>query len=362
MDRQRTIKLLLGACIFSIVIGYSTANAADKSVTWKVQSVYKGFSFDEDVRVIKPIEKISGGRIKLEFFQAGEIVNPAEILDAVGKNMIQAGTDFPSYWAGKDVVFDLLATSPVSMSLMDFTLWYYHGNGKTLIQEIYGKYGCMYLPYGLMGPESGFRTNKPINSLEDWKGLKLRTAGFTTGKILQLLGAAPTNIPFAEVYESLQRGVIDGAEFSVPNVDWTVGFHEITKYVCTPSWHQPYAVLGFIMNKKAWDALPDDLKGIIEITLEASMHRYTYDSIYKDAQANKRFLEKGIKMTRMTNTDLDKIEQMKIKIQEELASKNELYAKVMNSQTEFMKSIADYRDALAPYWTPRNPKVYPQAK
>jgi TRAP-type mannitol/chloroaromatic compound transport system substrate-binding protein len=355
------VSLFIGAFFLSLGLG-SAANAAEKAVTWKVQSVYRGEPAENDKRIIKDVEALTEGRLKFEVFQVGEIMNHADILDGVGKGLVATGTDFPSYWAGKDLAFDLLGTFPVSMSFLDFAMWYQNGGGKAFYQELYGKFGCVYFPYMLMGPESGFRTNKPIRTVEDFKGLKLRTAGYMTGKILQELGAAPTSVPFAEIYESLRRGVIDGCEVSTPYWDWTLGFQEIAKYVSKPSWHQPYAVCGLIVNKKLWGQLPADLQRLVEAGFVAKMYSESIDNIFRDAQTEKKFQQKGVTSTKLSDADLDKIEQIMIKIQAKVARENPLYAKILKSQTDFMKSFADYRTALSPYFTPRNPKSYAEPK
>lgn len=211
-----------------------------------------------------------------------------------------------------------------------------------------------------MGPESGFRTNKIINNYSDLQGLKLRTASYMTGKMLEEIGASPTAIPFSEAYDSIQRNVIDGTELSSPSNDWNMGLQEITKFVNAPSWHQPYAVCGVIISKVLWDKLPKDLQLIIEVGFEAQMHRQAYELIFRDSEAHKKFKEAGIEVGVLSNDDLDKLEEIKVKLQEkEILEGNELYNRILKSQVDFMKSFEDYKRVLGPYFPSRIPKVYP---
>jgi len=353
--------LLLVFVIFSLSLFCLPTLAADdnETITLRVQSVYTGPLYEYDKLVLERISATTAGRIKFEVFQAGEIVSGGEILDAVSAGIVDAGTDFCSYWVGKNLAFDILATHTASGTLMDFLMWYYVGGGKDFYQETYGLYNIVYLPHYLMGPESGFRTNVPINNLEDFKGLKIRTSSYVGGRVLEALGASPAPLPISETYEGLQRGVIDGAEFSGPKNDWDQGFQEITKYVCTPSWHQPYGVTGVLINKDVWQSLPEDLKPMLTGAFEASMNRAAYEQLYMDAEATNKFLEAGVELCRLSDEDLDKIEEIKSKIQGEIASKNELYARILKSQVDFYKKFANYRKVIAPYYPSREIKFFP---
>ena len=353
-------KILLVLVIFSFSLFFiATSAVASDQITLRVQSVYTGPLYEYDKVVLDRVSAITNGRVQFEVYQAGEIVSGPEILDAVSAGIVDAGTDFCSYWVGKNLAFDILATHTASGTLMDFLMWYYVGGGRDFYQETYGLFNTVYFPYYLMGPESGFRTNKPVNNLEDYKGLKLRTSSYVGGKVLEELGASPAPVPFAEVYEAIQRGVIDGAEASGPNNDWDYGFQEITKYVCTPSWHQPYAVCGVMMNKDVFQGLPEELKPLLVGAFEAAMNEAAYEQLYMDAAATDRFLDAGIELCSLSDEDLDKIEEIKCKIQEEIASENELYARILKSQVEFYKSFANYRKVIAPYYPSRDIKFYP---
>lgn len=361
LSKFRTIlkSMIVLILLFGFILSINVMAAQD-SFTIKVQSVYTGPLAELDEKVLDIVAKSTAGRIKFELYQAGEILPSTQILEGVGKGLIDAGTDYPSYWMGKDKAFDLLGTHPVSWTLYEFLLWYYMGGGRDFYTELYGRYNCVYFPYILMGPESGFRTNKIINSLSDYKGLKLRTASYMTGKILEEIGASPTAIPFAEAYDALQKNIIDGVEMSAPSNDWNSGLQEITKYVSCPSWHQPYGVCGLILNKDFWEKLPEDLRLIIEASLEAQMHRQSYELLYRDAIAHKKFLDAGIQVGILSNDDLDKLEEIKVKLQEEeIAKGNELYNRILKSQVDFMKSFEEYKKVLAPYFPGRIQKVYP---
>jgi TRAP-type mannitol/chloroaromatic compound transport system substrate-binding protein len=207
--------------------------------------------------------------------------------------------------------------------------------------------------------ESGIRTNEPINSLSDLKGMKIRMGGLMAGKILQEFGGTPVSIAIAELYEALRRGTLDGAEYSIPVYDKEFHIEEITKYWLTPGWHQTSSVNGIIMNKKAFDALPEKYKLIVRTASEATM-LWMYSRLpYLSAEATAYFKEYGIQTTSLSEEELAQIEAVKNSLQQELAAQNPDYAKVLKSQIEYQKMFAEYREAQGDFGFGRNPENYP---
>jgi TRAP-type mannitol/chloroaromatic compound transport system substrate-binding protein len=164
----------------------------------------------------------------------------------------------------------------------------------------------------------------------------------------------------ADLYEALRRGTLDGLEYSNPVNDKDLHVEEFTKYWCTPAWHQTASQQGVAINKKAWDSLPGHLKEIIK-SAAMDCHLWQYTNLaYKDAMATVYFKQKGIIITRLSEKDMETIESLKIKIQEDLASKNPDYAKILKSQMDFLRMFALYREIVFPFNFGRNPKAYPK--
>ncbi len=119
------------------------------------------------------------------------------------------------------------------------------------------------LPGGLVGPEFGFFTQKPVRTLEDFKGLRLRVSGLAADVVKELGATAILTAP-GDIKSAMEKGEIDGFEFSTPAIDWPMGFQDVAPYVSLPSWHQPSAMFETIVNQDAYNKLPDDLKSILE--------------------------------------------------------------------------------------------------
>jgi TRAP-type mannitol/chloroaromatic compound transport system substrate-binding protein len=158
-----------------------------------------------------------------------------------------------------------------------------------------------------------------------------------------------------EIYQALEKGVIDAAEFVTPSIDWALGFQEVTKYWASPGWHQPSSVIGVMINKKAWDELPDDLKTLLKTVAMAtfawSFTWYEHGAI----DATKNFLDHGIKVTRLGDKDLEELQKLANKHTLEECRKNPLFAKIAYSQFKHLENISQWRSIALPFTYGRNP-------
>lgn len=360
--KKKTFVLMTTLVIgFCFVIAAGPAQA--KMYKWRLTTVWpKGLKniIAPDFRFCELTKKMSKGELDITLYASGELCKATEVIDMVSSGTVECGVDWPNYWSGRNTAFDLLGSNSVTFCAEDYLLWDYQGGGIELAQELYGKFNCIWFPHYMSQMESGIRTNKPIRSLDDLKGMKIRLAGLLPGQILKELGGTPVSISVAELYEALRRGTLDGAEYSCPINDKDFHIEEITKYWCTPGWHQTSSQHGILINKKAWDSLPDHLKQIVK-SAAMDCHLWAFTNMaYKDALATEYFKEKGIIVTKLSDEELRKIELIKNRLQEEHAAKNPDYAKILKSQVEFLKMFAPYREAAAPFCFGRNPTAYPK--
>jgi len=361
--KKLSIVLITVLLSFLFITGQTMA-AEEKVIKWRMISTFpKGSNaIVGDKHFIELVDKLTDGKFKISLYGSGELAGAREVLDMVSTGTVQAGGDWPGYWSGKNTAFDLLASHVMGFCPEDFLLWTYQLDGFDMFQKIYGKYNCVYFPHSVGPMESGIRTNKPINSLKDLKGMKIRMGGLMAGKLLQEFGGTPVTIAIAELYEALRRGTLDGAEYSIPAYDKEFHIEEITKYWLTPGWHQTSSINGIIMNKKAFQALPEKYQVIVRTAAETTM-LWMYTKLpYLSALATDYFMKYGIKTTRLSNSELGQIEAVKNKLQEQLAAQNPDYAMVLKSQIAYQKMFADYRSAQGDFGFGRNPSVYPNIK
>jgi TRAP-type mannitol/chloroaromatic compound transport system substrate-binding protein len=354
---KATRRWLLTMAIALLVLG-TLAEAAEAAAKWRYQTIWapsitlwRGDKYFGDL-----MNQMAAPDLQLQYFQGGALVTRSdEMFDAVAKGTIEMGSDWPSYWEGKNTAFGLITSTPAWLTPADYMLWYWQAGGLELAQELYGKYGLMWFPHSVTGPESGQRSNKPIYKGDDYKGLKMRQCGRVQSKILADLGGAAIFMPGAEIYLALSRGTIDAAEFSVPECDWAMGFQEVTKYWVLPGWHQPGPVSGVMINKAAFNKLPDRTKFMFkEAAMASMMWAYSYFE-YSSAEYTRRFLEKGIKETKLDNATIAKIEDLAYKYLTDDAEANPDHAKIAFSQARFLKDFSHWRSMQTPYSFGRNP-------
>lgn len=299
---------------------------------------------------------VDDDKLTIEFFDGGSLVPAGEVFGAVESGTIQAGADWPGYWAGRDSAFSPLATTASLFNAVDYVNWIQEWGGKDLYNEVYGKFGMVYLPYGVTNNESGFRTvSQPIRTLEDLSGLRLRLSGLEQGKLLEKLGGNQVSMAGGEIYQSLERGVIDGAEFSTPNVDFSGGFQQVTKYWSTPGWHQSSSVFGVMINKGAWDALDDETRERLEIAAESTMLWSLSFTEKRATEAYAQFQEAGTEITRLDDAALERVQELANETITEVACENPLSAKVYASQLSYLQDYGSWREASAPFNLGRTP-------
>ncbi len=295
---------------------------------------------ESDVRFADMVNKMSGGKLQITVHPAGELMPAFEVFDGVRKGVVEMGGDWPTYWTGKNTAFDFFCSVGFMMHAVDYITWFYQGGGLELGQELYGKFNMMYFPLNIVGPESGFRTNKPIRTLADFKGAKIRTGVLQTIWVLEQLGAKPVRIPGGEIYMALKLGTIDGGEFSIPSTDWGIKFQEVTKYWVVPAgWHQVGTVAGLAINMDAWKKLPKDLQTIVEQAAMANMTWSYAKGNWDSIAAVEKFKKAGIEISELNQEAQDKLEELCAKFIEMEAARNPDYAKVAKSMVKFLKGM-----------------------
>ena len=140
---------------------------------------------ETDKKWVELVNLLAGDELKIEFFEGGALVPSGEVFSAVESGTIEAGADWPGYWAGRNPAFSPLATHSSLFNAVDYANWIQEWGGAEIYNEIYGKYNMVYLPYNITNNESGFRTVDPVRNLEEIKGKRLRLSGLEQGQVLE---------------------------------------------------------------------------------------------------------------------------------------------------------------------------------
>jgi len=298
--------------------------------------------------MIKYLGEITDGRFEIKWFPSGSLMKAFEYFDACSKGVVEACGDWSSYWVGKDPAFDFLGSMPYGFNNMDYMVWYYQFGGEELYNEAYGKFGMKYFNLGVTTSESGFRTTAktgPIKSIADYKGKKLRTPARATIEILKEIGGSPVKMPGGEIYLAVERGTLDGAEFSAPGIDWGMGFAEITKYWSVPCWFQPASQVGVMVNLKAWNKLSKTDQALFKVACKAAaMEALTFYEA-DSGRAIEKFVAKGTEIVKLDDASLKKLDEMAGEYIVKMAKeRGGLFCKILKSQMDYLDEYKDWRD------------------
>jgi TRAP-type mannitol/chloroaromatic compound transport system substrate-binding protein len=320
-------------------IAASPASAQEK-VRWKVPIAFPSTLpalGDTAPWVFDNLEVASGGNIQLRVYEPGKLVPPFQIMEAVKDKKVDAGFTWIGYDRGKIPALPLISAVPFGMEPWEFMAWWYHGGGSALGEELYAPHNIHPILCGITSPETAGWFRKEIKTLNDVKGLKIRFAGLG-GEVMQKLGASVTEIPGAEIYQALEKGAIDASEFSLPEVDQQLGFHQVAKFNYFPGWHQTFTTMHLIVNKPTWDAIDEQSKAMINM---ACMAGTTYGLSKAEANQGKiiaGFKDKGVTAAILSDEILVELEKITSEVLKEEAAKDEMFNKILASQTEFRKT------------------------
>jgi TRAP-type mannitol/chloroaromatic compound transport system substrate-binding protein len=242
---------------------------AQTTFSWKMTSAYgpkaafysvgPGSATD----FCKRVEAMSGGRLKIQFYGAGELIPALEGFDAASAGTVEMNYGNAYFWTGKSFAAQYFTAVPFGLNFQGVNGWLYDGGGMDLYREVYDRFNLVPLICGNTGVQMTGWFRKPVESVEDFKGLKMRIPGLA-GRVYQTLGVDVRLLAGGEIFPALERGVIDAAEFVGPYLDRQLGLQKVAKYYYTTGWHECATVSELVINKAAWAKLPDDLKAIVE--------------------------------------------------------------------------------------------------
>jgi TRAP-type mannitol/chloroaromatic compound transport system substrate-binding protein len=321
------------------------AVAADNPIRWKGQGCF-GLASPLGRHTIvlwkDYVEKMSGGRMVIELHDAGAIVPATKIYDAVRDGLLDFGMNTPAWQKGKYPAGDLFYTLPGGvLEFNDLLTWIYGGGGKELEQEMY-KDELIVFPLGLSPPEEIW-TKRQVKTLADIKGMKIRAAGLSMD-LWKRLGASVVLLSGGEVVPALQRGLIDAAEFLDASMDYSLGLHEVCKFRFGPPVHMSNNIFQLLIKTKSWKELPPDLQAIVEAAaMKATIQGYS-NFWMETMVADQKLRELGIVTTKLSKADQAKTRKITFEILEDLSKQDAFFAKVWNSQKEFIKKQKPYFD------------------
>ena len=286
-------------------------------------------------RVAQSITALSGGRLQVKVFAAGQMVGAIETFEAVSSGLADMYHSSEITWSGSSATFSYFCNVPFGFTANEINAWIYHGGGQALWDELSAGFGLKPFMCGNTGPQMGGWFTKELTSVDSYKGLRYRMPGIG-GEVLRRLGAVVVNVPPGEIIASLQSGAIDASEFAGPWVDMAVGLHKAAKYYYYPGFHEPGAVLSLVVNKKLWDGFGSAERGIIE-TAAAAENAYSYaEFTANDAIALQQLAaDPAIQIRKLDDSILQALGKLSGEVLAETGRKDDLTRRVYESFIKF---------------------------
>lgn len=320
----------------------TTASLAQEKINWKVQATFNtgwpGLG-NPIANVSDMLKRATDGRINLKVFEPGKIVPPLEISPSISSGSLPAAYNYMAYDQGRIPSAVLFSAVPFGLEPQEYIAWWFEGGGHQLAEEVYHAEKIHPLLCSTIGPETAGWFRKPISTLDDMKGLKIRFSGLG-GQVLNKIGASATLMAGGEIFAALEKGTLDATEYSMPAIDNILGFYKIAKYNLFPGWHQPSTSTHLMINLDNWNALADSDKALFEMACTAATARAFAEGEALQGAQIKDFESKGVTAAKLPDEVIAKLQATAKEVMAEESAKDAMFAKIWESQQAFH---ADYQ-------------------
>jgi len=339
--------LLKGAAVAAGAMSAPMISRADTinlrfQSTWPAKDIFHEYAND----FAKKVNDMASGRLKIEVLPAGSVVPAFQLLDAVNKGTLDGGHGVVAYHYGKSAALALWGSGPAfGMDPNMVLAWHNYGGGKQLLEEIYKSLNIdvvSYL-YGPMPTQPLGWFKKPIAKVEDLKGLKYRTVGLAVDVFTEL-GAAVNPLPGGEIVPALDRGLIDAAEFNNASSDRVLGFPDVVKNCMLQSFHQSGEQFEILFNKGKLNALPAELRAIIDYAVQAASADMSWKAIDRNSKDYEELKKQGVKFYKTPDAILRAQLDAWDKVVDKKAGENPIFKKVMDSQRAFAARAGQWQN------------------
>ena len=288
------------------------------------------------------VAAMSGGRLTIKVFGAGQLVPAFEVFDAVSQGTAQMGHGAAYYWTGKSKATGFFTSVPFGLNAQEMNGWLHYGGGLELWRELYEPFNLIPFAGGSTGVQMAGWFNREINSMADIKGLRMRIPGLG-GDVIARAGGVPVTMPGGELYTSMQTGVIDATEWVGPYNDLAFGFHQVAKYYYYPGWHEPGPILELIVNKDAYADLPADLQAIVDSAARAVNQDMLDEYTARNNTALVELVEThGVEVRQLPDEVVAELRRLSAEVLEELAEDSEISKRIAESVEAFKQQAMTY--------------------
>lgn len=318
--------------------------AKGKTTTWRIQTSWPGGIGLETFKAwgASVIEK-TGGELAVKPFGAKDVVGDFQLFDAVKNGVLEAMNPFTLYWAGRMPASVFMSSYPLGLrNPHEWDTFYYGLGGLEIARELFAKVGMYYVGPIHHGPNI-IHSKVPIRSIDDFRGRKMRLPGGMVAEVFQAAGAKTTLLPGSEIFPALEKGTIDVADYVGPAINYSLGFHQVTKYISMGppgfmSLYQPVDLMDFTIGMKAWNAASPQVKKFIEaeVHVYSDLHHAAIQAA--DQKAWKLFEKAGTIVSRLGEEDVEAFTKLAVPRWFAWANKDKSAARIFKIQLDYMMS------------------------
>lgn len=335
------IRRTLGGFIAAAVLASGVAVAAEQpTVNWRMQALWDAGTtpYEFEKGFVERVSELTDGKFTIRLFGGGQLVPSAQAFEAVRGGAFEMMKTFDGYKAGAIPAFAFTSTIPFGFPEPDqYEAWFYEKGGLEFAREAYAQAGLFYIAPTVYGQEP-IHSKFPITELDDLKGKKGRFVGLAS-TVMSKFGVSVTPLPTAEVYQALEKGVIDFADRGDLTANLEAGLGEVAKYVIVPGFHQPTTAASYVANQRAYDKLPDSYKAALAVSAREISGSLRQHIVAQDAIALKKFEEQGAEIIHLDPVMVANGRPIAMEAWKEAAGDNELANRVLQSQIDFMREL-----------------------
>jgi TRAP-type mannitol/chloroaromatic compound transport system substrate-binding protein len=284
--------------------------------------------------ITRRVAEITGDKFQIRVFAAGEVVPALQVLDAVQNGTVEMGHTAPYYYVGKDPAFAFGTNVPFGLNARQQNAWWYEGGGREAMAQLYKDYNVVEFAAGNTGAQMGGWYRKEIRAVADLQGLKMRIAGIA-GQVLAKVGVAPQQIAGGEIYQALERGTIDAAEWVGPYDDEKLGFHKVAKFYYYPAFWEGGPQLSLMVNAKKFAELPKAYQAAVAAAAaESNVHMLArYD--VRNTDALRKLVAGGAQLRAFPRAVMEACEKAAFELYDELGRRSAHWARIYPGWKKF---------------------------
>jgi len=329
----------------ALAAGVFVASAAGAQMTLKTQTAMAAGSFTLNYLTehwTPMLEKMTYGNLKLEILPSQAVVPHREVMSAVSAGILQGDFNAVAYYAGKDPAFGIMGDLIAGYDTAEqFQMFCRFGGGREVLQKVYDKFTGGKIHVVGCGPFSkeALVATKPIRTVADFKGMKIRSPEGMAAAVFSKIGASPTQIPFPETYTAVEKGIVDAADASSFTNNDSLGFQKVAKYPIFPGIHS-MAVIEFTVNQAVWEKLGPEGQAALETWYYAAWTDMSRASDIEDRKVAAKYAggADGVEVVDWAQTERDKLRAVAAEVWAEYASKSELAKEAYDAHIAFMKT------------------------